>query len=41
MTLLYDEIEELWAPIAERDDWSLFEAKLAEIEEVRLAYAAP
>ena len=41
VTLLYDEIEELWAPIAERDDWSLFEAKLAEIEEVRLAYAAP
>ena len=37
-TLLYDEIEALWAPIAERDDWSLFEAKLADIERVREAY---
>ncbi|WP_031230383.1 protein adenylyltransferase SelO family protein [Asticcacaulis sp. YBE204] len=36
-TLLYDEIEALWAPIAERDDWSLFEAKLAEIEDYRAA----
>lgn len=31
-TLLYDEIEALWAPIAERDDWSPFETKLAAIE---------
>jgi uncharacterized protein YdiU (UPF0061 family) len=38
VTLLYDEIEALWVPIAERDDWSLFEAKLAEIERVREAY---
>ncbi len=37
-TLLYDDIEALWAPIAERDDWSLFEAKLAEIERVREAH---
>jgi len=28
-SLLYEEIGELWAPIAEHDDWSLFEAKLA------------
>jgi serine/tyrosine/threonine adenylyltransferase len=37
-TLLYDDIEALWAPIAANDDWSLFEAKLAEIERVREAY---
>ena len=37
-TLLYDDIEALWAAIAERDDWSAFEAKLAEIERVREAY---
>jgi uncharacterized protein YdiU (UPF0061 family) len=35
--LLYDEIETLWAAIAERDDWGLFEAKLASIAEVRAA----
>ncbi|WP_082557847.1 protein adenylyltransferase SelO [Methylobacterium sp. Leaf361] len=28
-TLLIDEVEALWAPIAAADDWSLFEAKLA------------
>jgi len=33
--LLYDQIETLWAAIAERDDWSLFEAKLARIEAAR------
>jgi len=27
-SLLYDDIGELWAPIAEHDDWSLFYAKL-------------
>ncbi|WP_091743197.1 protein adenylyltransferase SelO [Phenylobacterium immobile] len=36
--LLYDEIEAIWAPIAERDDWSAFEAKLAAIEVARLAW---
>jgi uncharacterized protein YdiU (UPF0061 family) len=36
--LLYDEIEALWAPIAERDDWSAFQAKLARIGEAREAY---
>jgi serine/tyrosine/threonine adenylyltransferase len=38
VTLLYPDIEQLWEAIAERDDWSLFEAKLDEIEMVRLAY---
>jgi serine/tyrosine/threonine adenylyltransferase len=36
--LLYDEIEALWAPIAEADDWSAFEAKLASIERARAAW---
>jgi len=35
--LLYDEIETLWAAIADRDDWGLFEAKLAAIETARQA----
>lgn len=30
-SLLYDEIGALWQPIAEDDDWSLFEAKRAEL----------
>ncbi|MCQ4160383.1 YdiU family protein [Roseomonas sp. GC11] len=30
-TLLIDEVEALWAPIAAADDWSLFHAKMAEI----------
>ncbi|MEW6273138.1 MAG: protein adenylyltransferase SelO [Thermodesulfobacteriota bacterium] len=30
-SLLIDEIEALWAAIAERDDWSPFEAKVADI----------
>jgi serine/tyrosine/threonine adenylyltransferase len=38
VTLLYDEIEALWAAIAERDDWSAFEEKLAAIDRVREAY---
>ncbi|CAN1563562.1 COG0397 Uncharacterized conserved protein [Rhabdaerophilaceae bacterium] len=36
--LVHDEIEALWAPIAERDDWSRFYAKLTEIDQVREAY---
>ena len=37
-TLLYDEIEALWKPIAEGDDWSEFEAKIARIGEARQGY---
>ena len=37
--LLIDEIEQIWAAIAERDDWGPFNAKLADIETARLAYA--
>ncbi|MFZ5732107.1 MAG: protein adenylyltransferase SelO [Pseudomonadota bacterium] len=40
-TLLIDEVEALWAPIAERDDWSLFAAKLRHIREMAEAYGAP
>ncbi|WP_292532481.1 protein adenylyltransferase SelO family protein [Methylocystis sp.] len=37
-TLLIDEVEALWAPIAERDDWAPIYAKIAAIEEMRSAY---
>jgi uncharacterized protein YdiU (UPF0061 family) len=30
-SLHIDEVEAIWAPIAERDDWRLFEAKIAAI----------
>ncbi|PZQ61012.1 MAG: YdiU family protein [Phenylobacterium zucineum] len=36
--LLYDQIEAIWAPIAEADDWSAFHAKLASIETARQAW---
>ena len=36
--LLYEEIEALWAVIAEGDDWAPFNAKLARLEATRLAY---
>jgi uncharacterized protein YdiU (UPF0061 family) len=36
-SLLYDEIETIWAAIDERDDWSPFDAKLAAIGELRAA----
>ncbi len=38
-TMLIDEMEALWAPIAEHDDWSIFHRVLGEIEEMRQAYA--
>lgn len=40
VTLLIDEIESLWAPIAERDDWALFESKLADIRQLGDALSA-
>lgn len=30
-TLLWEEVEALWAPIAEKDDWSAFDGKIADI----------
>jgi uncharacterized protein YdiU (UPF0061 family) len=39
-TMLIDEVEALWAPIADGDDWSTLHAKLAEIALMREAYSA-
>jgi len=36
--LLIDEVEALWAPIAERDDWAPLYAKLEAIEAARVAW---
>ena len=38
-TMLIDEVEAIWAPIAEKDDWAAFHDKLAAIAEMRQAYA--
>ncbi|MET0547175.1 MAG: protein adenylyltransferase SelO [Caulobacterales bacterium] len=37
VSMVIDEVEALWSAIAERDDWSLFEAKLADVERLRQA----
>lgn len=37
--LLIEEVEALWGPIAERDDWSQFEAKIESIRMKGAAYA--
>src|SRR5215217_2611811 len=37
-TLLIEEVEAIWAPIADADDWSAFEAKRAAIAEMGEAY---
>lgn len=39
--LLYDEIETIWAAIAERDDWAPFEAKNEAIRQAGEGYAFP
>ncbi len=36
--LLYDEIEAIWAAIAERDDWAPFDAKLEAVEAARVGW---
>ncbi|MEM5515335.1 YdiU family protein [Henriciella sp. AS95] len=41
VTLLYDDVEALWAPIAESDDWSAFHQVLDDIEDARLALDIP
>lgn len=38
VNLLIEEVEAVWAPIAERDDWSAFEGKLTRIGELRAAH---
>jgi len=37
LTMLIEDVEAIWAPIAESDDWSQFHARLAEIEAMALA----
>lgn len=37
-TMLIDEVEAIWKPIAERDDWSAFQDKLKAIDEMEEAY---
>tara|TARA_R110002020_G_scaffold21095_4_gene71627 strand:+ start:634 stop:2040 length:1407 start_codon:yes stop_codon:yes gene_type:complete len=37
-SMLIEEVEAIWAPIAARDDWTLFESTLAEIDQMRQAY---
>jgi len=37
-TMMIDEVETIWAKIAEADDWSAFEGKLAAIADMREAY---
>ncbi len=37
-TMLIEAVEAIWAPIAERDDWSLLHATLAEIAQMREAH---
>ena len=36
-TMLIDEVEALWDPIAENDDWTLFEQQVAEIRDMSTA----
>jgi len=38
VTMLVNEVEAIWKPIAESDDWTAFERKLAEIAALREAY---
>jgi uncharacterized protein YdiU (UPF0061 family) len=38
-TMLIDEMEALWEPIADSDDWSAFNAKLGDIASMREAYS--
>ena len=37
--MLINEVEAIWKPIADDDDWAAFEGKLADIAEMRAAYA--
>jgi hypothetical protein len=39
-TMLIDEVEAIWAAIAERDDWSAFDAKITAVRAMGAALAA-
>jgi uncharacterized protein YdiU (UPF0061 family) len=41
VSMLIDEVEAIWAAIAERDDWAAFEAKLADIADLKAALRTP
>jgi len=38
--MLIDEVEAIWAPVADSDDWSAFEKKRAAIAEMAAAHGA-
>ncbi len=40
-SMLIEEVEAIWAPIAESDDWSLLEAKIAALRRMGEAHGAP
>ena len=40
-SMLIEEVEAIWAAIAERDDWSLFAAKIAAIRRMGEAHGEP
>ena len=40
-SMLIDEVEAIWAPIAEQDDWSLLEAKIAALRRMGEAHGVP
>jgi len=40
-SMLIDEVEAIWAPIAERDDWSSLHAKVAALRRMGEAHGAP
>ena len=40
-TMLIEDVEALWSPIANNDDWHPLQTKLAAIEQMRQAYADP
>ena len=40
-TMLIDEVEAIWSEIAENDDWSQFDAKIADIRQMAAAYQFP
>lgn len=39
--MLIDEVEAIWAPIAERDDWTLLHDKVARVRAMGRALADP
>ncbi len=40
-TMLIDQVEDIWTPIAAADDWSVFSTRLDDIAQMREAYTLP